>query len=248
MTWVGFELLHHPYQVGISKRRADCIVRWSREVASTTRVNMSNCEKDWGQKMYVLGALEFERPFLGPLYRYLTLHLGGSIRRVPECISFNSGGIFPTRWSGGGSVHAQSPSYPRRAHRGWTRRRASAAVVSGDGSPCLTKTVCRIQLARHGFVSRSLLICHPGSTKKERSPHTHNLGTGGARSTRGAHGFLRREQPSAEDQGDSHAHVDRHQKQWGRAEQVNVDEVPEQRGPHGVGKLHDGAVSEGPRR
>ena len=38
--------------------------------------------------MYVVGALEYERPFLGPLYRFLILHPRGSVRKVPGFVKF----------------------------------------------------------------------------------------------------------------------------------------------------------------
>ena len=44
---------------------------------------MTNFEEGLGRVMYVVGALEYERPFLGPLYRFLILHPRGSVRRVP---------------------------------------------------------------------------------------------------------------------------------------------------------------------
>ena len=34
------------------------------------------------------GALEYERPFLGPLYRFMSLHLRNSIRLVPAYVKF----------------------------------------------------------------------------------------------------------------------------------------------------------------
>ena len=33
--------------------------------------------------MYVAGALEYERPFLAPLYKFMSLHPRGSVRKVP---------------------------------------------------------------------------------------------------------------------------------------------------------------------
>ena len=38
--------------------------------------------------MFVAGALEHERPFLAPLYKFLTVHPRDSIRRVPPYVSF----------------------------------------------------------------------------------------------------------------------------------------------------------------
>ena len=38
--------------------------------------------------MFVAGALEHERPFLVPLYKFLTMHPRDSIRRVPPVCLF----------------------------------------------------------------------------------------------------------------------------------------------------------------
>ena len=38
--------------------------------------------------MYVAGALEYERPFLGPLYRCMSLNPRNSARFVPACVKF----------------------------------------------------------------------------------------------------------------------------------------------------------------
>ena len=43
--------------------------KWSREVAAALLVNMASFEEGLGRVMYVVSALEYERPFLAPLYR-----------------------------------------------------------------------------------------------------------------------------------------------------------------------------------
>ena len=58
---VGFELLHRSYKVGLTSRRAEWFVRWTREVAGSRTVNMSSFEEGLGRVMYVAGALEYER-------------------------------------------------------------------------------------------------------------------------------------------------------------------------------------------
>ena len=88
VTWVGFELLHRSHSLGISQRRAQWFTRWCREVAASGHVLMNNFEEGLGRIMYVAGALEFERPFLAPLYRYLNLHPRDSVRRVPAYVAF----------------------------------------------------------------------------------------------------------------------------------------------------------------
>ena len=87
VAWVGFELLHRSCKVGLTLRRAKWFVRWTREVGSRT-VNISNFEEGLGRVMYVAGALEYERPFLAPLYKFLSLHPRGSVRTVPAYVAF----------------------------------------------------------------------------------------------------------------------------------------------------------------
>ena len=62
-------------------------MKWTREVAATDYVLMSKFE-GLGPIMYVAGALEFERPFLAPLFRFMNLHPRDSVRRVPANVSF----------------------------------------------------------------------------------------------------------------------------------------------------------------
>ena len=45
-------------------------------------------EEGLGRVMYVAGALECERPFLTPLYKFMSLHPRGSVRKVPAYVSF----------------------------------------------------------------------------------------------------------------------------------------------------------------
>ena len=88
VTWVGIELLHRSFQVGISARRAEWFSRWTRDTASADHIHMGKFEEGLGRVMYVVGALEFERPFLGPLYKFMSIHPRNSVRRVPAYVSF----------------------------------------------------------------------------------------------------------------------------------------------------------------
>ena len=88
LVWVGFELLLRSRCVGISARRAEWFVRWAESVASSPTIHMGSFEEVLGRIMFVAGALEHERPFLAPLYKFLTMHPRDSIRRVPPYVSF----------------------------------------------------------------------------------------------------------------------------------------------------------------
>ena len=88
VTWVGFELLHRSFQLGISQRRAEWFTRWTRELSNSDFVNMTASEQGLGRVMNVVSALECERPFLAPLYKFMCLHPRGTVRRVPAYVSF----------------------------------------------------------------------------------------------------------------------------------------------------------------
>ena len=91
VTWVGFELLHRYFQVGISARRAEWFSRWTRDMASPDHIHIGKFEEGLGHVMYVVGALEFERPFLGPLYKLMSIHPRNSVRRVPAYLDQDTG-------------------------------------------------------------------------------------------------------------------------------------------------------------
>ena len=78
VVWVGFELLHRTRHLGISQRRT----------ANADYIHLRRFEEGVGRIMFVAGALELERPFLGPLYKFMVLHPRESMRRVPSFVSF----------------------------------------------------------------------------------------------------------------------------------------------------------------
>ena len=55
--------------------------------------------------MYVVGALEYERPFLAPLYKFMALHPRGSVRKVPAYIFLSRSP--PSRSKSAGTTLAQ---------------------------------------------------------------------------------------------------------------------------------------------
>ena len=88
VVWVGFELLHRTHHLGISERRAEWFTKWARETANSPFVHMARFEEGLRRIMYVVGALELERLFLGPLYKFMTIHPRNAVRRVPPFVSF----------------------------------------------------------------------------------------------------------------------------------------------------------------
>ena len=88
VTWIGLELLHSSYRVGISQRRADWFIKWTRTAAKQKTVHMAKFEEGLGRIMYVTGALEHERPFMAPLYKFMTIHPRHSVQAVPSYVAF----------------------------------------------------------------------------------------------------------------------------------------------------------------
>ena len=58
VSWVGFELLHSSYLLGISERRAAWFVKWTRTTAEQETVHMAKFEEGLGRVTFVTGALE----------------------------------------------------------------------------------------------------------------------------------------------------------------------------------------------
>ena len=142
VSWVGFELLHRSYKIGLSEKRAQWFQRWTRETADSGYVHMSAFEEGLGRIMYVASALEFERPFLSPLYRFLTLHPRGSVRRLPAYV------IFVLRYL---ADRIQESRHYDCGHA-WTLRPAMRGQGSADGVQCWVKMEYPIRPDHVGLV------------------------------------------------------------------------------------------------
>ena len=91
MSWVGFELLHRTFQLGLTERDAQRLQKWMNEIADAGHVHMSTLEEGLGRVMYVAGALEYGRPFLSPLCRFLVLHTRNTVQRLLTYVIFETG-------------------------------------------------------------------------------------------------------------------------------------------------------------
>ena len=88
LVLVGFELLFRSRCVGISARRAEWFSRCTQKIADSDMVNMASFKEGLGRIMFVARALEHERPFLGPLKRFISIHPRDSTRKVPPYVKF----------------------------------------------------------------------------------------------------------------------------------------------------------------
>ena len=88
ISWVGLELSHSTHQLGITEKRAAWFIQWTQEHSAKRFVHMARYEEGLGRLMFVAGALEFERPFLAPLYKYMVMHPRSSVRKIPPYVAF----------------------------------------------------------------------------------------------------------------------------------------------------------------
>ena len=152
VVWVGFELLHSTHHLGISQRRAEWFTKWAREVANSDQVHIGRFEESLGRIMFVVGALELERPFLGPLCRFMSLHPRSSVRRVPPYVRFSSA-IWQNGSRAPGTTTAQSRWKEQRWHHVQTRRQAARGRGSEAGSHKKDRTARSMSEEREGFRS-----------------------------------------------------------------------------------------------
>ncbi len=83
ITWIGFSIRLLPLAVGISESRARWATEWLLRAARDGSVDVGELRSAVGRLSFVTNALEYERPFLSPLYSFLSLHPGSGIRSLP---------------------------------------------------------------------------------------------------------------------------------------------------------------------
>ena len=100
-------------------------MRWARETANADYTHLGRFEEGLGRIMFVAGALELERPFLGPLYKFMVLHPRESMRlhpresmrRVPSFVSFLADQVAATRHYNCAEILESSEEAQRWYHR-----------------------------------------------------------------------------------------------------------------------------------
>ena len=70
VEWLGMETEYSSYRLGLTKKRADWLVNWLREVVKAGSVMARDMSQGLGRLGFAAIALDWERPFLGPLYAW----------------------------------------------------------------------------------------------------------------------------------------------------------------------------------
>ena len=66
--WIGYMLDVARFELGISAKRAAWASRWLRDKSVEGTVRLGELREALGRLQFITGAIEFFRPFLGPLY------------------------------------------------------------------------------------------------------------------------------------------------------------------------------------
>ena len=77
IKWIGYHLLLTSAQLGITDSRARWAIQWLERVHRDGCIRGDELRSGVGRLAFIAGALEYERPFLAPLYAFLS-KLGGS--------------------------------------------------------------------------------------------------------------------------------------------------------------------------
>ena len=83
VSWIGFHLLLPEYKLGITQRRADWAVAWLRREATNGTSEVSGFRSALGRLSFLAGALEYDRPFLAPLFTFVAVMPLRGLRILP---------------------------------------------------------------------------------------------------------------------------------------------------------------------
>ena len=68
VEWLGMETEYSSYRLGMSKKRASWLSTWLNDKVTAGRVSAKEMQQGLGRLGFAAIALDWERPFLGPLH------------------------------------------------------------------------------------------------------------------------------------------------------------------------------------
>ncbi len=83
VRWIGYEVDIAGLRLGVTEARAQWAVTWCLRVARDGQCRIDDFRAALGRLGFIAGALEFERPFLAPLYAFLARAAGDGPRTLP---------------------------------------------------------------------------------------------------------------------------------------------------------------------
>ncbi len=83
IAWVGYEFRLWDHSLGISESRAQWAIRFCHRLVQDGVVKVGELRDGLGRLSYIAGALDFDRPFLGPIFTFVSLFSPLSVRPLP---------------------------------------------------------------------------------------------------------------------------------------------------------------------
>ncbi len=83
INWIGYEVHLAELSLGITQRRAEWCVRFLLQLSRDGRADLGHLRSGLGRLAFVVGALEWERPFLAPYYAFLSRQPRWGSRSLP---------------------------------------------------------------------------------------------------------------------------------------------------------------------
>ncbi len=83
IEWIGYEVDLRSLALGITQRRAEWCVGFLSQLARDGRADVGHLRGGLGRLAFVVGALEWERPFLAPFYAFLARQPRHGFRSLP---------------------------------------------------------------------------------------------------------------------------------------------------------------------
>ncbi len=84
--WVGYNLRYPVHALGLSESRAEWASAWCSRHAAAGLALVGELREGLGRLSFVAGALEYERPFLAPLFAYLSFYPDDVTRPLPNLV------------------------------------------------------------------------------------------------------------------------------------------------------------------
>ena len=83
LTWIGYEVQLDTLSLGISEGRARWAIEWLLRVSRDGVADVAEFRSALGRLSFVVGALEWEKPFLAPMFNFCSRHKRGGLQTVP---------------------------------------------------------------------------------------------------------------------------------------------------------------------
>ena len=72
LEWIGYALDVGRFEIGVTEKRTQWAIRWAQDKAREGAVRLGELREGLGRLQFVAGPLDHLRPFLGPLYAWVS--------------------------------------------------------------------------------------------------------------------------------------------------------------------------------